>query len=81
MDNVGDTVGAVVGTAFGIWVGIFVIALAFFVWNIVLIVRYWSDFTEWAKVLYIVLLLSGIGPLPSIILIYSGVGFKRRVFY
>lgn len=51
------------------------IALALGVWNIVLIIRHWKDLKDWAKVMYIVFLFTGAGPLLSIILLYSRVGF------
>ena len=60
----------------GTWITMVVLALIFYVWNIVLIVRYWKNFEDWAKLLYILLLFTGVGPLPSIVLIYIGIGIK-----
>lgn len=55
------------------------IAIVLAIWNVVMLVNKWSVLEDWAKVMYIILLFSGVGPLVSIILLYSGVGTKKKI--
>ena len=48
------------------------------VWVIILLVRKWSRLCQWAKVVYVVLIFSGLGPFLVLGLLIAEIGFKSR---
>lgn len=51
-----------------------ILSVGLMVWNLVLILQRWTNMKTWARVLYLTLLFSGVGPVLSIILLYCNVG-------
>ena len=63
----------------GIMLPVILIGIGLIVWNAILIMKKWKYLQPWARVLYILLWLTGVGPIPSIILLYIGVGVSSTI--
>ena len=57
---------------------ILLICFGLYLWNIILLIKHWEYLDSWAKILYILLLFTGFGPLPSLILLGLGVGILKK---
>ena len=67
------------GTSIGIVLLIFSIFIVLFIWNIVVLIKKWKYLKQWAKIFYILLLFTGVGPVPSLVLLYAGVGVEEMI--
>ena len=52
-----------------VFVGLLKIAL--WIWGLVITIKYWNEIPSWAKVIAVIGLVIGIGPLP-VIVVYVG---------
>ena len=76
IDDISEVAAA--GITVGIILPMLLIGFGLVIWNIVLLFRMWNTLEGWAKVLYLFLLLSGVGPVPGIILLYMNVGVQNK---
>jgi hypothetical protein len=67
------------GIALSVILSVLLIGLALVIWNIVLLSRMWNSLEGWAKAMYLILLFSGVGPVPGILLLYMKVGVTNML--
>ena len=53
-----------------VFVGLLMIAL--WIWGLVITIKYWNEIPLWAKILAIIGLVTGFGPLLTVIVVYVG---------
>jgi hypothetical protein len=53
---------------------VLILAVGLFILNVILLAKHWNTLHGWAKAMYVIFLFTGIGPVPSIVLLYLGVG-------
>lgn len=55
---------------------LFILFFLVYVLTIYSLLQKWRRLTEWAKFFYLVLLFTGIGPIPILIMLSLGIGFR-----
>lgn len=63
----------VLGMGIAAFLGLLVLGLILWVWALYILVKYWDELEDWAKILGILSLLFGLGgPIVTIIVVYIG---------
>ena len=55
---------------------LFILFFLVYVLTIYSLLQKWGRLTEWAKIFYLVLLFTGIGPIPILIMLSLGIGYR-----
>ena len=52
------------------------VLIALWIWGLVITIKYWNEIPLWAKILAIIGLVTGFGPLLTIIVVYVGLAVR-----
>lgn len=77
----GFTGSEATGISIGAMIAIIVVCLVIWIWALVITIMYWNNLPTWAKVIGILGLVTGIGPVVTIIVVYIGnsIGPDKKV--
>jgi hypothetical protein len=71
-DGCDDQNSQLLGLSVGVFITVFIISISIFIWAVVVTIKYWNILPDWAKILAIIGLLTGIGgPIMTLIVVYS----------
>ena len=67
----------ILGMTIGTFLILLLLSMALWVWAIIILIKYWNILPIWAQIIGIIGLLSGFGPILTIIVVYIGKNVKK----